>query len=220
MRSHMALRKLAGHLEREGFHVLRFDYFGTGDSAGGAREGSLDEWRTNIVAALEDLKDRSGVTKVSIVGFRLGATLAAQTNLELTDLVLWEPVVRGSDYLEELRQRHRHEFSSLLFPPELADRGCGCEVLGSPLTREMEAEIAQIDLTTSFACHTEHIVLIAGAPTPGLATLSAWLTDGSSRPSSESHFVPDESRSDEPDAMLLATQAVQTAARALVQRAG
>src|ERR1044071_4528450 len=73
MWSHMAYRKLAGLLARDGFHVLRFDYYGTGDSAGESREGTLAEWRENLVAAVKDLEECSGVAKVSLLGFRLGA---------------------------------------------------------------------------------------------------------------------------------------------------
>ena len=82
MRTHMVLRKLASTLAHDGFHVLRFDYYGTGDSSGGPRDGSLGEWCQNIVTAAADLKECSGVTKVSLLGLRLGATLAALTEEE------------------------------------------------------------------------------------------------------------------------------------------
>src|ERR1041385_3953899 len=94
MRTHWAFRKLAWMLAKEGFHVFRFDYFGTGDSAGATEEGRIATWRDNVVTAARELRDLASVTKVAAVGFRLGATLAATArDLPLTDLVLWEPVV-------------------------------------------------------------------------------------------------------------------------------
>jgi pimeloyl-ACP methyl ester carboxylesterase len=129
----MVLRKLASTLAHDGFHVLRFDYYGTGDSSGGPRDGSLSEWCQNIVTAAADLKECSGVTKVSLLGLRLGATLAALTPMDVTNLVLWDPVVDGRKYLDELRSIHTRKFSSLLYPPRLPARGRGGELLGFPL---------------------------------------------------------------------------------------
>jgi hypothetical protein len=48
----------------------------------------------------------SGVQSVSIVGLRLGAALAAEavsTGLKVKNLVLWDPVVKGLEYIREMR---------------------------------------------------------------------------------------------------------------------
>src|SRR6476620_8559273 len=55
--THWAFRKLAGMLARAGFHVLRFDYFATGDSAGRDDEGSLDQWVLDVATAARELTD-------------------------------------------------------------------------------------------------------------------------------------------------------------------
>ena len=52
MRSHWALRQLAARLAAAGLHVLRFDYSGTGDSAGDSSAGaSLEAWRADVLTA-------------------------------------------------------------------------------------------------------------------------------------------------------------------------
>jgi pimeloyl-ACP methyl ester carboxylesterase len=101
LRSYRAFRQLASMLAREGYDVLRFDYFGTGDSSGDCLQGSIERWKNDIKIAVEELRDLSGVANVSLVGLRLGATLAslACQELPIHKLVLWEPVIDGDEYL-------------------------------------------------------------------------------------------------------------------------
>ena len=104
--AHRAMRRLAKMLTAENVHTLRFDYFGVGDSAGETEAGDLRGWETDIRTAVEELKDSTGATQVSLVGLRLGATLAANVAVEeaanVGSLVLWDPVVYGTEHLAEL----------------------------------------------------------------------------------------------------------------------
>src|SRR6185503_18450344 len=77
LRAHRAFRNLAMALAGQGFHVLRFDYFATGDSAGDGEQLSVRQCLSDLATAIDELKDIAGVTKVSLVGLRLGATFAA-----------------------------------------------------------------------------------------------------------------------------------------------
>jgi pimeloyl-ACP methyl ester carboxylesterase len=111
IRAHRIFRVLAERLARAGAHVLRFDYRGTGDSAGEAAGADLEQWQSDILSADAELRDMSGVTRVIWVGLRLGASLALLASRRappgLAGLVLWEPVVNGKAYLAELEQMHR-----------------------------------------------------------------------------------------------------------------
>ena len=97
--AYRTMRQLATRLVRAGFHVLRFDYYGTGDSYGDTCEGSLAGWCGDIETAIEELKDISGATKIDMIGLRLGANLTAQVALQRPDeinrLILWEPLAAG-----------------------------------------------------------------------------------------------------------------------------
>ena len=90
--THRALRQLAGLLAKRGHHVLRFDYFASGDSAGDAEDGTVEQWIVDIRTAVRELRDISGRDRPSIVGLRLGALLAACAEVsDAEDLVLWDP---------------------------------------------------------------------------------------------------------------------------------
>jgi pimeloyl-ACP methyl ester carboxylesterase len=144
--THWAFRKLSAALARDGAPVLRFDYTGTGDSSGSMVDGDLDTWVADIRTAHEELRDQSGIDHVSIVAMRLGAALAARAcaeGLEVRDLVLWEPVVSGARYLDELESLDRREQLRLLHPANDRSRD---ELAGHRLTPTQRDAIARIDL--------------------------------------------------------------------------
>jgi pimeloyl-ACP methyl ester carboxylesterase len=149
IRAHRTLRNLAVRLSASGLHVLRFDYFGCGDSAGDGRDGSLDQWRENIGEAIDELKDMSGVARVSLVGVRFGATLAVLAGTGRNDLdaeVLWDPVAQGSRYVEELLEIQRQWLSTrppVRLPP---GRVAEPELIGFPLTPTLKQEFGAVDL--------------------------------------------------------------------------
>ena len=107
IKSHRAFLQLANRLASERFHVLRFDYFATGDSAGESEQGTVEQWLADIGTAADEIKDASGAAKVSLVGLRFGATLALQAATRRRDLdrvTLWDPIVRGGVYVAHLRR--------------------------------------------------------------------------------------------------------------------
>lgn len=147
---HRAYRQLAMLLSRAGFHVLRFDYYGCGDSGGESEESTINQWLEDISTAIEEIKDSSGLTKVSLVGFRLGATLSALAGGMRTDidsLVLWDPVVNGKDYLEELMNMHQEWRENNLPDPSFSsDDNGNLEIMGFPMTNRLRNDIEKTDL--------------------------------------------------------------------------
>lgn len=171
MRSYWALRHLAVRLAAAGFHAFRFDYYGTGDSAGASTDGDLDQWRRDIASALDELRDVSGVRRPSLVGFRLGATLAAQAPVRVRDLVLWEPVVSGPAYLQQLRTAHERLFAHCLHPPTLPSRGPVHEMLGHPLPPAMQSSLEALGLEPPFSCTSDRVFVVASENRPSYEQL-------------------------------------------------
>lgn len=102
--AHRSLLVLSRRLAGAGRHVLRFDYSGTGDSAGDSTEGDLEHWVDDTVAAVDELRAVAGVDRIDLVGLRIGAAIAAQAYDRLEDpgrIVLWDPVVDGARWVEE-----------------------------------------------------------------------------------------------------------------------
>jgi pimeloyl-ACP methyl ester carboxylesterase len=144
MRAHRAFRQLAMLLSRSGFHTLSFDYFGTGDSSGDAREATLSQWIEDAQAAADELRDTAELQRIAFVGLRLGASIAALAAAGRSDVehvVMWDPAVRGPDYLREILEDYVPNADDEAHP---GDGTIG--VRGFPLTAALQAEIAKLDL--------------------------------------------------------------------------
>jgi pimeloyl-ACP methyl ester carboxylesterase len=114
VRTAAVYRVLADRLAREGCESLRFDYHGTGDSPGEEDRQTLSGWIEDTLAAHEQLDPGHGVP-VHWFGMGLGATLALRAALRAknlpTHLVLWEPVLDGTEYARTLQDAHRAELT-------------------------------------------------------------------------------------------------------------
>ena len=151
LRAHRALSELAHRLADGGFHVLRFDYYGCGDSAGESHEGTIEQWLRDIGAAADEVREASGSARVALVGLRLGASLAALLAAERKDiehLVLWDPILDGAAYLRELQSSqeawlrdHAHRGS----PPRSAEPPR--EALGFPIAPGVAASLDRLRLS-------------------------------------------------------------------------
>jgi alpha/beta superfamily hydrolase len=152
LRAHRVLRQLGVRLAKEGFHVLRFDYSGAGDSAGDSEHGDVGVWLDDVAAAVDEVKRAKGLPRVTLLGLRFGATLAALAAAARDDverLVLWEPLVDGTSFLEASRDDHRawgDAYATWRRIPRgrLAEEDD--EVLGFRVTEAMRASIGAVDL--------------------------------------------------------------------------
>ena len=120
---------------------MRFDYYATGDSAGNCDELSLSRMRQDIQQAIKHCCDKTGAEQLTVVGVRLGATLAAQlasTCNEIESLVLYAPVFDGEMVLAQwLRDQDAFGagFSFELKKPEPG------EILGFSVTENFQKEL-------------------------------------------------------------------------------
>jgi len=151
IRAHRAFRHLAEALADAGYPVLRFDFDGTGDSFGDERDPDrVATWRADVGRAVAELRARSGVQTLALLGLKLGATLATLAAEDLGGveaLVLWGAHESGSAYVSEATKAHRMhtmlEPASFSGGPPSAD---GQEALGFLLTKQTVDSLAAVDL--------------------------------------------------------------------------
>jgi len=151
LRTHRLYRFLARRLAAAGFHVLRFDYFGTGDSAGEFEEARLAQWVGDAAAAMAELRRRFLVRHVYAAGLRLGAAVAWLAGVEhsgLDGLALWDPVSSGPEYLDDIIAHENERRQASAHREAGGDRGGRGpqEIVGYPMTDAMYGDLSALDL--------------------------------------------------------------------------
>jgi pimeloyl-ACP methyl ester carboxylesterase len=135
--AHRTMRRLARKLSSAGFHTLRFDFYGTGDSGGEPTDTDLAGWEADLKSAIEELTEITGLCRITVIGLRLGAVVAAAVashlRAKIEALVLWDPVVSGPEYLAGLGVAPGAR------PP--------IEAQGFPLTEPMLEALSTFDLS-------------------------------------------------------------------------
>jgi uncharacterized protein len=157
--THRVFVAYARRLAAAGHTVLRFDYMGNGDSEGTFSESSLETAKADVRCAIEQVRQRSGVRAVSLLGLRLGATIASLVADETDDirqLILWAPIVDGDRYMQELLRINittqmatfkeiRQERPALV---EVMQQGSTVNVDGYEMSLPLYSQVAAIKLAS------------------------------------------------------------------------
>jgi uncharacterized protein len=179
MRTHKAMRQLTLQLAKAGAHVLRFDYFGTGDSAGESEDGTIEQWLEDIAVAADELKEAAGVSRISMVGLRLGGTLAAlaaAARTDVDDLLMWDPIVDGKSYFRELLIQPEYLRGPSPVTPPRADETVGAA--GYPVTPALRAGLENLDLCNAPLRGPRRVLLVASHERDDYARLRQGLQSG------------------------------------------
>jgi pimeloyl-ACP methyl ester carboxylesterase len=178
-RSHRAFLRLATLLVGRGWHVLRFDYSGCGDSYGDGPSGP-DAWAQDVRLASVELRERAGTSRLALIGLRLGASLAAAAASSvrpLHQLVLWDPV-DGPEYLREL-DNFRH--SATLSPParrKVEQFGTNDRGVGLDLAPELRQSIGRLDLDVQLSACADHVLVLDTQESDWTARFARRLAEG------------------------------------------
>lgn len=107
-RSHKFQAITARELCKTGNNVLRFDYYGTGDSFGEHFELDFSFIEKCITSIIDYIKHTYSIEEIILMGIRIGADIAinyANSHEKIRKIVLIEPIIEGSRYLLEQKIR-------------------------------------------------------------------------------------------------------------------
>ncbi len=156
--AHRSIKHFAKAAAEAAIPTMRFDYDGTGDSAGTDFDTDrVEAWLTSIQHAIDTLKEQTGVSRVCLLGIRMGATLAAAVSADRPDVIglaAIAPVVNARAYVRELRAL------SLARPnPAASIQDDVLEAAGFSLTTQTREALATLDIT-KLPRTSENVLLI------------------------------------------------------------
>jgi pimeloyl-ACP methyl ester carboxylesterase len=179
---HRVWRDLADEIAAAGMPALRFDWHGTGDSAGSDTDPArLDAWMTSLRGAIQRLRQETGVSEIYLVGLRLGGTLATLIAEEMADikgLVLMAPVVSGKAHVREMRALAAFGGAPRAENQNDASGSGDIEAAGFVITGQTAADLKALDLPKMLRNKPADRVLLMHRPdAPAEAKLAKRLAD-------------------------------------------
>jgi exosortase A-associated hydrolase 2 len=174
--SHRVLVNCARFLASRGVSVLRFDYFGDGESEGRFEDASVSSRVSDIRDAVEFCGQQTGIGTIYLLGLCYGATLAvaaASGSTAISGVVAWAPVMEGKRYLDELLRAHLtaqmvqyrkviHDREALIARIEAGD---SVNVEGYEIRKALYAEMVELDLLSLIRAATRRILVQQISPT-------------------------------------------------------
>jgi alpha-beta hydrolase superfamily lysophospholipase len=173
------VRVFAERLATLGLPTLRFDYRGTGDALDiDPQSDQIQLWTEDIVTAVAELRQRTGVEEVYLLGFRLGALLAWQAAAccRVDGLALLAPVVSGSRYLRDLRTARLAALSGAAETDRAPATDGSLEASGYRLTAASIKTLSDLNLA-NLASNVPRVLLIDRNDLPAAKAWSVALTN-------------------------------------------
>lgn len=156
-RSRRFITEVASAFAALGIAALRFDFYGTGDSCGRSDELRLSTMHEDMHRASTALRSHTGVSKLAIIAWRAGGLVAwdwLRNGGSASELILWEPILEGRAWLDDLVRADAIERCSpdryTGSRPIVADSSDG-QLMGYAVAPELRDAMAQLAMTSESA---------------------------------------------------------------------
>jgi pimeloyl-ACP methyl ester carboxylesterase len=181
---HRMLVGMSRRLANAGFHALRFDMRGRGDSEGNGETACLDEMIEDALAAVEFLNEKTGIKEAVLAGICSGSNVAigaATLQPDIRELALWsvlpfqpeqkaaQRLKRSKFYLAEYaRKALKTETWRRLWRGEVSLRGVGRALRGDakPASGERNLKDSSRDIMAAFAKYKGRALFVTGSADP------------------------------------------------------
>lgn len=187
--SHRVAVNFARFMAERGVAVLRFDYFGDGESEGLFEQASVSSRLADIEDAARLCRSQTGAEQIYSLGLCYGATLAlwaALSSPQLGGAIGWAPVMNGERYLGDLLRAHLtaqmvlhrkviHDREALIAQIE---SGRTVNVEGYEIARPLYSQMRELNLASRLLAADKPILVQQVSPGEALESQYAALQGG------------------------------------------
>lgn len=175
---HQAMRELAQRLAARGIPVLRFDYLGTGDSVDCAGLLRPTDWADEVLDAVRYMNSVTGVERISLVGFRFGATVAAlaarKSESEIESIAMLAPVRSMRLFMREMSVLHQTWRRTAGIGEDEENTPPGArDILGHRFSMEALTALSDLDLCKQPSVPAQRVLIAHSGQRDGSQDLAA-----------------------------------------------
>lgn len=171
MRSRRSLWTLCESLAAGACDVLRFDWFGTGESSGDPLDLSLAGMLDDLGAARSMLRTLSADAPLRMLALRsscLPLLAFAHAQAGPVDLVLWDPRLDGAALVAQWRRKHHAQLHEAGRYPYGRGEPRADELLGFRIRTSWLDELAALDFTARPLPVGSRVLVAGWHPTPAV----------------------------------------------------
>ena len=169
--THRVFVSFARRLARRGHPVLRLDYMGNGDSEGTFTQSSLETVMADVRCGIRQLRVQTAAPAVHLFGLRFGgmvASLVAENVADVGSLILWEPIVHGGRYMQELLRVnlatqlavHKEIREDRVALAAAMEQGQAVNVDGYELAWPLYQQVSAVELSASPKQHAGPVLIV------------------------------------------------------------
>ncbi|MDH5545582.1 MAG: hydrolase 2, exosortase A system-associated [Gammaproteobacteria bacterium] len=154
-RSRHLFTRIARRLAESGSIVLLLDLYGTGDSGGDFADAGWEDWKSDILAGIQWLKEQ-GANSIDMLAMRAGCLLGTEvaSETDIRKLVMWQPVLDGRTFLTQFFRlkiaanmtSENRELSTTKAIFELIESGTDVEIAGYQLSSSLVGPMSDAKL--------------------------------------------------------------------------
>ena len=107
------------------------------------------------------LRHVTEISRLSLIGIRLGATIAATSKVpDVDQLILWAPITEGADFLQQLDRLHDEALTSQTRFVRQMRRVGADQAYGHALSSEKRHSLAALRMPASLDSHCRHAEIL------------------------------------------------------------